>query len=62
MKNQKYFAFCGDTHTNGWDGFRGSFATIDEAVLFLIENHKYNWAEVVDLEQLKVVWREFGQE
>lgn len=62
MKNQKYLAFCGNTSTNGWDGFRGSFGTIDEAVLFLGKNYDYTWAEVVDIEQLKVVWTEFGQD
>lgn len=61
MKN-KYFLFCGESSTTGWDGFRGSFSTVDEAIQFLFKNYDYNWAEVVDVEQLKVVWTEFGQD
>jgi hypothetical protein len=61
--NNKYFAFCGNSSTNGWDGFRGTFSTIDEAIKFLNKNYdEYNWAEVVDIEKLKVVWSEFGQD
>jgi hypothetical protein len=62
MNNNKYLAFCGNGNTTGWDGFRGSFGTIDEAILFLNKNYEYNWAEVVDIEQLKTVWSEFGQD
>ena len=62
MKNNKYLAFCGNSGTTGWDGFRGSFCTIDEAILFLNKNYEYNWAEVVDIDKLKPVWSEFGQD
>jgi hypothetical protein len=41
MNNNKYLAFCGNGNTTGWDGFRGSFGTIDEAILFLNKNYEY---------------------
>ena len=62
MKNNKYLAFCGTSGTTGWDGFRGSFGSIDEAVLFLNKNYEYQWAEVVDIDKLKPVWTESGQD
>lgn len=60
MNNNKYLAFCGNGRTTGWDGFRGSFATLDEAVKFLAKNYEYNWAEVVDIDKLQPVWTSFG--
>jgi len=62
MKNNKYLAFCGNSETNGWDGFRGTFGSIDEAIKFLNKNYEYNWAEVVDFDKLKPVWTSFGQD
>jgi hypothetical protein len=62
VKTKKYLAFCGNSETNGWNGFRGSFDTIDESIEFLNKTYEYNWAEVVDIYKLKPVWTSFGQD
>ena len=59
--NKKYILFTGKSNTYGWDGFRGAFDSVDDAILVLL-NLEYNWAEIVDIEQLKVVWTEFGRD
>jgi hypothetical protein len=61
MKN-KYLVFCGTDRTTGWDAFRGAFENMEKAIEFLQQNPKYTWAEVVDIDQMKVVWSEFGRD
>ena len=62
--NKKYLLFAGNSRTTGWDGFIGKFDSEKEAYKFLISqyNFDYDWAEIVDIEQLKVVWTGSGMD
>lgn len=54
---KKYIVFCGNHHTIGWKGYRESFDTLVRAINFISGFVDHDWAEVIETENMTVVWK-----
>jgi len=56
MRLSKFLVFCGDNYypSGGWEEFKGSFGTLEDAINFLLDLN-YNWYHIVNLESESIV-------
>ncbi len=59
---KKYLVFAGSTYypMGGWNDFRTSFHSIDEAKNYLLDTQKqYDWYHIIDSETYRIVYEKY---